>query len=433
MKQLLFLICITFSAVLFAAENIAPTNYDEAKVPQFVLPDPLVMLDGRKVDSAKMWTEQRRPELLKLFEENMYGKPTLAEIKMQVELFESAPVFDGKAIRYQFQLVFFNGEKPLPDDPNADFLIYTPAKKNDNEKFPIFLGLNYMGNHAVNADPGIRLAKTIWNRSNGKQVPGQEEERGKQSRRWSLETIFAHGFAVGTVYYGEIEPDFNGGTKHGVRRLIYRDGRKLQPNEGNAIATWAWGLGKMLDVVTEFQDKLNIDPKKACVVGHSRLGKTALWAGAIDSRFAVVVSNESGCGGAALSRREFGETVQRINATKPYWFCDNFKNYNLDVNSLPVDQHELVALIAPRPVYIASASEDLWCDPKGEFLSGFHADPVYRLLGTDGFGNVIEMPPVNQSVGNRIGYHLREGTHDIIEFDWEQFLKFAQKLFANGK
>jgi hypothetical protein len=429
MKQVLFLIFVMFSAVLWAAENIAPENFnlDEAKVPQFVLPDPLVMLDGRKVDSAKMWTEQRRPELLKLFEENMYGKPTLSGIKMKAELFESAPVFDGKAIRYQLQLTFFKGEKPLQDDPKADFLIYTPVKKNSNEKFPIFLGLNFMGNHTINADPEIRIAKIIWNRENGKQVPGKEEERGKQSRRWPLETIIAHGFAVGTVYYGEIEPDFNGGIKAGVRRLIYQDGRKLQPNEGNAITTWAWGLGKMLDAVTEFQDKLNIDPKKACLVGHSRLGKTALWAGAIDSRFAVVVSNNSGCGGAALSRREFGETVHLINAVQPHWFCDNFKKYNLDVNSLPIDQHELVALIAPRPVYIASASEDLWADPKGEFLSGFYADPVYRLFGTGGFGSVTEMPSVNQSVGSRIGYHRREGKHDILEFDWIQFLKFAQK------
>jgi hypothetical protein len=427
MKQVLFLICVAFSAILLAAENVAPPNYDETKVPQFVLPDPLVMLDGRKADTAQMWIEQRRPELLKLFEENMYGKPTLAEIKMQAELFESAPVFDGKAIRYQFQLVFFNGEKPLPNDPKADFLIYTPAKKNNNEKFPIFLGLNFMGNHAINADSGIRLAKTIWNRRNGKQVSGKEEERGKQSRRLPLETIFAHGFAVGTVYYGDIEPDFNGGIKHGVRRLIYNDTEKPQPNDANAIATWAWGLGKMLDAVTEFQDKLNVDPKKACVIGHSRLGKTALWAGAIDPRFAVVVSNNSGCCGAALSRRVFGETVHLINTVQPHWFCDNFQKYNHDVNSLPVDQHELVALIVPRPVYIASASEDLGADPKGEFLSGFYADPVYRLLGTGGIGNVTEMPSVNQSVGNRIGYHLREGKHDIIEFDWIQFLKFAQK------
>jgi hypothetical protein len=201
MKQLLFLICVLLSSVLFSAEKVAPPNYDETKIPQFVLPELLVMTDGRKVDSAQMWTEQRRPELLKLFEEHVYGKPTLAGIKMHAELLESSPVFDGKAIRYQFQLVFFNGEKPLPNAPKADFLIYTPAKKNGNEKFPIFLGLNFMGNHAINADPGIRLAQTIWGRSNGKQVPGKEEERGKQSRRWPLETIFAHGFAGNCLFY----------------------------------------------------------------------------------------------------------------------------------------------------------------------------------------------------------------------------------------
>ncbi|MDR1963346.1 MAG: acetylxylan esterase [Planctomycetaceae bacterium] len=427
MKHVLFLICTLFSFVLFAAETVAPPNDDESKVPKFELPDPLVMADGRKVDSVKMWTEQRRPELLKLFQEHVYGKPTLTEINMKAEIFETAPVFDGKGIRYQLQLVFFKGEQPLQNDPKVDFLIYTPARKNGNKKFPIFLGLNFMGNHTINADPEIRLAQTIWNRSNGQQLPAKDEERGKQSRRWQLETIFAHGFAVGTAYYGDFEPDFNGGIKHGVRRLIYKNGETPNPDDGNAIATWAWGLGKMLDAVTEFQDKLNIDPKKACLVGHSRLGKTSLWAGAIDERFSVVVSNDSGCGGSALSRREFGETVHRINNSFPHWFCGNFKKYNRNVNALPVDQHELVALIAPRPVYIASASEDLWADPQGEFLSAFYADPVYRLFETDGFGGVTEMPPVNQSVGNRIGYHRREGKHDIIEFDWIQFLKFAQK------
>ncbi|MCL2710038.1 MAG: acetylxylan esterase [Planctomycetaceae bacterium] len=428
---------------VFCYAQVPPANFDEAKIPNYVLPDPLLTQDGRKVDTPELWNEVRRPELLTLFENEMYGKSPLPVNDLESAglgaILSMSPgsgqaVFNGKGTRYQARVyIVKKGETQNDDSPKIDILIYTP--NNAAEKVPVFIGLNFRGNHTVSADPGINLG-TVWRTPQGGwdgrdnifvPHPAAEAERGSAAQRWQVEMLLDRGYALATVNYNDIEPDFDGGSKLGVRRLIEQKG---EPNEGNAIATWAWGLGLIRNVVVGvYGESLNIDPQKVVVLGHSRLGKTALWAGAIDPNFAMVISNNSGSGGAALSKREIGETLLLTNTARPHWFCDNFKKHGRDMQSMPFDQHELIALIAPRPVYIASAVEDRWADPKGEFLSGLHADPVYRLLGTDGIAGVTAMPEIDRSVGGTIGYHVRTGVHDVTECDWEQFLNFADKHF----
>lgn len=411
---------VLFTAMDDAEAQPAGFNYDESKVPAYTLPDALTCLDGTKVTDAKTWQTKRRPELLGLFADHVYGRTPKADVAVREEWVQHEPALNGLASRKQVRLSFErNGVKR-----HVDVLVYLPAKVKGPA--PAFVGLNFQGNHTTHSDPGIILP-TSWMPNDAKlgvtNNVASEKARGNQATRWQVEKVVSRGYAVVTAYYGDLFPDHARGLNDSVIQLFQKE---LSATDWNAIGAWSWGLSRITDYLVKTGD---IDLKRLALHGHSRLGKTALWAGAQDERFGIVISNNSGEGGAALARRWFGETTARINTSFPHWFNGAFKQYNDNEAKLPVDQHELLALIAPRPLYVASATEDQWADPKGEFLSGFHAGEVYALFGKKGVG-VSEQPGPDKPVGNHVGYHLRTGKHDITDYDWDRYLDFADRHFG---
>jgi len=401
--------------------QLPPPNYDEATVQAYELPQLLCSEGGAQIQTSEAWRSQRRPELLELFRRHVYGRFD-AQVEISLErVVSDAPACGGLAARTELNVVLRGGRGAKVA---LRVLMFTP--RAGSGPFPAFLGLNLFGNQTVQPDPDVRLAEGWLPENPDLGLLGHlatEASRGMHSSRFPVEMLVARGYALVTAYAGDIDPDFDDGFQNGVHALLPPATRAAADAPGS-IAAWAFGLSRLREALTLLQ---HIDVARLAVFGHSRLGKAALWAAAQDELLPMAISNESGCGGAALSRRRYGERLLHINERFPHWFCPAFHAFNEREHELPVDQHQLLALVAPRPLYVASAAADLWADPLGELLACRAAAPCYELFG---FRGVSEHPAAASSDKSRIGYHLRPGRHDITPRDFWHYLEFADRHFS---
>jgi hypothetical protein len=422
-KSFLFLTAIfVIACVLCDYKSFAQarrSNSDESKVPPYTLPDPLKMPDGKEVTTKEEWNTIQRPYIYHLYEENQFGRYPLKYPPLRYRVLETASnALQGSATRKQVRIYLH----PTDTTIYTDLLMYLPNKIK--RPVPIFLGYNFGGNQIIYSDTAILITKNwvLTAEKGSVNNKATDSSRGSSASQWQVEEIISHGFAVATAYYGDLEPDHSEGWKTGIRTTL-KDVLNIQPMEWSAMGAWAYGLSRIMDYL---QKDTDINGAKVALMGHSRLGKAALWAGASDPRFALIISNESGEGGAALSKRWYGETVKIITDVFPHWFVTKYKTYGDSTSALPIDAHMLLSLIAPRPLYVASAEGDTWSDPKGEFLSAKEAGRVYSLFGERGI-DIDSMPPLYHPVGDYVRYHIRGGQHDVTSYDWQQYLQFADE------
>jgi hypothetical protein len=404
---------LAMSAVAIPADLPAPDKLPQIKE----FPDVLTMRDGTKITTKKQWEEKRRPELKELFQHYMYGRyPAKPEKVTAKVLFEDAKALGGKGTLREVEITF-----GPPEWPKLHLLIATP---NGKARAACFVGPNFGGNHLLTTHEKVRIP-TAWvpDRYPGV-VKGKAtaEGRGKQADTWPLQQVVEAGYAVATFYCGDIQPD-RPNVKEGMRATLPESDKPSRGAETATIMWWAWGVHRAVDYLVTDEA---IDPARLAVVGHSRLGKTALLAGALDPRITVVIPHQSGTGGAAPSRSKNpkSEPVKRINTSFPHWFCDNFKAFNDDVPKLPFDQHCLVAICAPRPVLATNAQEDQWANPGGQFDVLQAAAPAYRLYG-DGTPVAAKMPEEGKLSAERLGYFIRAGKHAMTPADWKVYMQFA--------
>ena len=366
-------------------------NYYEEKVPPYTLPDLFTSNDGININSKDLWNNVRRPEIIELFNKNVFGRVPETPYKKKFNVVSlDLNAMGGMATRKLVEISIEAGGKSL----TFNLTLFTP--NNAKKPVPSFLLI----------DP--------WLSENN--VPDWK----LKDEYWPVEEALKRGYGMAVFNASQLDPDNFDNFKNGIHVLLDKNPRPA--DAWGTLAAWAWGASRCMDYMVTDKDLV---PDKVAIVGHSRAGKTALWAGAEDIRFAMVVSNESGAGGAALARRRFGETIARLNSSFPHWYCSNYNKYSNNEDALPVDMHMLLAAIAPRALYVDCADEDLWGDPRGSYLSLYNAVPVYRLLGKS--SDIPEtMPPLNkQVIRGSAGFHIRDGVHNLLLRDWNWFMDFA--------
>jgi hypothetical protein len=409
------LIPVAAAGLLASGVRTMAGSADAANLPSHPNPpDPLVMLDGQPVATKQEWVKRRRPELKALFQHYMYGTfPPPARVHGKVT-YTDAGFLEGKATLKLVTLKF--GPAGTPE---THLMMVLPNQRAGAA--PVFLGMNFYGNHTLVTETNVPLP-TGWMSPEGPHVVNHraaESGRGTLTNDWDFAQCVGRGYAVATFYCGDVQPD-DPGAAGGVRQTVHVP---AGAEDWGTIAAWAWGLQRAVDYLAKDND---IDKKRIALVGHSRLGKTALLAGAFDERVAMVIALQAGCGGTAPSRGKVGETVEQINTGFPHWFCVEFKKFNTHPDRLPFDQNCLIALCAPRPVLLGAAVEDTWANPAGAFEMLKEAGPVYRLLGAEGL-SAPTMPGTNELIDSTLGFFIRPGQHSMTPEDWKYFLDFADK------
>jgi hypothetical protein len=371
-------------------------NYEESKVGEYQLPELLVTESGQTVSTPEQWEKIRRPEILNLFKNHVYGQvpKDFDDIKFKV-INQDKKAMNGKATLKEVAITVTRNNKSV----TMNLLMFTPNKVK--KPVPMFLVINHRG------------------------IKTMDVTRQNKDGFWPAEQVIEAGYGISGFDVIDVSPDDKVKFTEGILDQLYPE--QLEMDNGmRALGAWGWGAARAIDY---FEKDKSVDATKIISVGHSRGGKSSLWFGAQDERVAITISNESGNSGAAISRRNFGETVDRITTNFPYWFCPNYRQYANNEDNLPVDQHMLIALIAPRAVYVASADEDLWADPKGQYLALKEAQPVFKLYGNE-TNLPEEMPEVNQQIVRpSMGFHNREGKHNMTPHDWQQFIRFADSYF----
>lgn len=382
--------------LILSLQAIYAQNYDESNVGNYTLPELLVTETGQTVSTPEQWEKIRRPEILNLFENHVYGQvpKDFDDIKFKV-INQDKNAMNGKATLKEVAITVTRNNKSV----TMNLLMFTPNKVK--KPVPMFLVINHRG------------------------IKTMDVTRQNKDGFWPAEQVIEAGYGISGFDVIDVSPDDKVKFTEGILDQLYPE--QLEMDNGmRGLGAWGWGAARSIDY---FEKDKSVDATKIISVGHSRGGKSSLWFGAQDKRVAITISNESGNSGTALSRRNFGETVDRITTNFPYWFCPNYRQYANNEDNLPVDQHMLIALIAPRAVYVASAAEDLWADPKGQYLALKEAQPVFNLYGIE-TNLPEEMPEVNEQViRSHTGFHNREGKHNMTPYDWQQFIRFADEYF----